>query len=252
MRKLLIAAAFIVTCISTMFTARADARDVALSSEIQTKFADYYISDRGNTGSETDLGKCIFRNGELLYCPEGETDYLFLLAPIKTKRYTLIPVRNSCGGTACRRGVASLIIERGERAKAVHVSECFDCDIRVSGRDSRRDKVEFDLGLLEGAKITAIFQAGKLSVYRVLGPQEVSFNKADCEFLSDAIESCDQSNSLGALPTAGMARWFALFSNRHPGTDAICSELRPLVALHSDFDRLGPAVRLAPAGVSDQ
>jgi uncharacterized protein len=25
-----------------------------------------------------------------------------------------------------------------------------------------------------------------------------------------------------------------------------------LVALHSDFDRLGPAVRLAPAGVSDQ
>jgi sensor c-di-GMP phosphodiesterase-like protein len=26
----------------------------------------------------------------------------------------------------------------------------------------------------------------------------------------------------------------------------------PLVALHSDFDRLGPAVRLAPAGVSDQ
>ena len=27
---------------------------------------------------------------------------------------------------------------------------------------------------------------------------------------------------------------------------------RQLVALHSDFDRLGPAVRLAPAGVSDQ
>lgn len=25
-----------------------------------------------------------------------------------------------------------------------------------------------------------------------------------------------------------------------------------LVALHSDFDRLGPAVRLAPAGVLDQ
>jgi hypothetical protein len=27
---------------------------------------------------------------------------------------------------------------------------------------------------------------------------------------------------------------------------------RTLVALHIDFDRLGPAVRLAPAGVSDQ
>jgi hypothetical protein len=38
-------------------------------------------------------------------------------------------------------------------------------------------------------------------------------------------------------------RHFALRSN----TLAIL-----LVALHSDFDRLGPAVRLAPAGVSDQ
>jgi len=28
--------------------------------------------------------------------------------------------------------------------------------------------------------------------------------------------------------------------------------MKLLVALHSDFDRLGPAVRLAPAGVSDQ
>jgi hypothetical protein len=27
---------------------------------------------------------------------------------------------------------------------------------------------------------------------------------------------------------------------------------KELVALHSDFDKLGPAVRLAPAGISDQ
>ncbi|MGY4498265.1 Flp pilus assembly CpaF family ATPase [Bradyrhizobium sp. GM24.11] len=34
--------------------------------------------------------------------------------------------------------------------------------------------------------------------------------------------------------------------------DAVCARKNILVSLHSDFDRLGPAVRLAPAGVWDQ
>jgi hypothetical protein len=38
------------------------------------------------------------------------------------------------------------------------------------------------------------------------------------------------------------------------GADLRCDTpgVAQLVALHSNFDRLGPAVRLAPAGVSDQ
>jgi hypothetical protein len=231
MRSLLMLARVLVSCISALYAVGTDARETYLSSEIRTRFADYYVSDRGNTGSDSSGDKCIFRNGELLYCPHGETDYLFFGKPVQTKTYTLIPFHNSCSGTACRRGMASLIVERGERAKAVHVTECFDCEsnIRVIGRDYRRDKVTFDLGLLEGARITAIFYAGKLSVYRVLDPGELSFNKADCEFLSVAIESCDAPSSIGALPTAGMANRYADFSNRHPGPDARCSELRPLL-----------------------
>ena len=224
MQNLLILAGMIVSCISA--TTCADAGD-----EIQTRFADYYVSDRENTGSDGSGDKCIFRNGELLYCPHGSTDYLFLGKPIKTKNYNLIPIRNSCGGTACALGTASLIIEQGERAKAVHVAECFDCinNIRVTDRDYQRDKVTFDLGVLEGARITAIFHAGKLSVYRVLDPRGLSFNEADCEFLSIAIESCNAPNSIGALPSPAMARSYAVFSNRHPGPDALCSELRPLL-----------------------
>lgn len=233
MRKSFMLARMIVICISALFAGRTDARDIDLSSEIQTKFADYYVNNRGNTGSDDGGDKCIFRNGELFYCPHGVTDYVFLGRPIQTKDYNLIPIHNSCSGTACHLGTVSLIIERGERAKAVHVSECFECtsQIRVSGRDYRRDKVTFDLGLLEGAKITAIFHAGKLSVYRVLDPQELSFNEADCEFLSVAIESCELPNSAGALPSAGMSRRYAVFSNRHPGPDALCTDLRPLLKL---------------------
>ncbi|MGY4618577.1 hypothetical protein ACVWZ4_003804 [Bradyrhizobium sp. USDA 4472] len=231
MRKFFMLAGMMVVCISALFTARTDARDIYLSREVQTRFSDYYVSDRQNTGSDASGDKCIFRNGELLYCPQGATDYLFLGKPIQTKNYNLIPIHNSCDGTACHLGTASLIIERGERAKAVHVSECFECisQIRVSDRDYRRDKVNFDLGLLDGARITATFHAGKLSVYRVLDPQELSFNEADCEFLSAAIESCEAPNSLGALPTTSMAGSYAVFSNRHPGRDASCTDLHPLL-----------------------
>jgi len=92
MRNLLMLAGMIVACISALFATRADARDAQLLHEVQTKFADYYVTDRENTGSDHRDDKCVFRNGELLYCPKGATDYLFLGEPIKTKTYNLIPI----------------------------------------------------------------------------------------------------------------------------------------------------------------
>src|SRR3954464_6605309 len=94
MRNLLMLAGMIVTCISALFTTRTDARDTYITDEVQTKFADYYVTDEENTGEQFGHAKCVFRNGERFYCPQGETGYLHLGKPIETKSYKLIPIYN--------------------------------------------------------------------------------------------------------------------------------------------------------------
>ena len=54
---------------------------------------------------------------------------------------------------------------------------------------------------------------------------------------------------------AGIIGWHTAWLSGHAETakaSAFWFSQYMLVALHSDFDRLGPAIRLAPAGVSDQ
>jgi len=64
-----------------------------------------------------------------------------------------------------------------------------------------------------------------LALLMPVAANAASFNKADCEFLSIATESCETGHS-GALSSGSMAKRFNFdFSKRHPTIDAMCPQV---------------------------
>jgi len=78
--------------------------------------------------------KCVFKGTTQLLCIER--DLVTFGNPVKTKDYTLIPIYDDCGGSACGRSETTLLIEKGRQTKIDRTLKrfCVECQNKFEAK----------------------------------------------------------------------------------------------------------------------
>ena len=75
--------------------AAASARAENDETRVRTDHATYELRD----DPKNDAKKCVFKNGRQIACIER--DLVMFGKPIRTRDYTIVPIYDDCGGSAC-------------------------------------------------------------------------------------------------------------------------------------------------------
>jgi hypothetical protein len=121
-----------------------------------------------------------------------ERDLVTFGKPVKTRDYTLIPVYDDCGGSACGRSETTLLIEKGKETKIDRTLKrfCVECQSRFEAR-ADSNEVAIALDRQQGHQFSAIFRDGKITVAKKpLDPKE-PLSDDDCSYLyEDYLDAC--------------------------------------------------------------
>lgn len=126
--------------------------------------------------------KCVFKGGRQILCITR--DNVTFGAAIKTKDYTVIPLYDDCGGSACGRSQTTLLIERGKDTKVDRTlkSFCVECEARIETK-ADANEISFKLDRKDGRQFTALFRDGAVTVASTpLDPKE-PLSDDDCTLL---------------------------------------------------------------------
>jgi hypothetical protein len=134
--------------------------------------------------------KCVFKDGSRLTCIQR--DLVMFGKPVRTKDYTIIPVYDDCGGSACGLSQTTLLIEKGREIK-VDLSLkrfCVQCKEAFVARPDQNE-VDIALDRREGHEFRALFRDGVLTIAKTpLDPNE-PLSDDDCKSLyEDALDGC--------------------------------------------------------------
>ncbi|HWV40229.1 hypothetical protein, partial [Pseudorhodoplanes sp.] len=139
---------------------------------------------------KNDEIKCMFRDGSRLTCIKR--DLVMFGKPVRTKDYTIIPVYDDCGGSACGLSQTTLLIEKGTETK-VDLSLrrfCVQCKEQFVARPDLNE-IDIALDRREGHEFSALFRDGAITISKKpLDPNE-PLSDDDCKSLyEDALDSC--------------------------------------------------------------
>lgn len=152
--------------------------------------------------------KCVFKGTTQLLCIER--DLVTFGNPVKTKDYTLIPIYDDCGGSACGRSETTLLIEKGRQTKIDRTLKrfCVECQNKFEAKADL--KVAIALDRKAGHASSSLFRNGVLTVSKKpLDPKE-PLSDDDCSYLyEDVLDTC--------IGTPGQCR---NVSSRLPGANS--------------------------------
>src|SRR5688572_18558321 len=114
-------------CIALALTMLASTSAYAADDRIETGSAVYEI----RPDAKNEDRKCVFKDGRQLLCITR--DNVSFGAAIKTRDYTVIPVYDDCGGSACGRSQTTLLIEKGRDTKIDRTLKpfCVECQDKI-------------------------------------------------------------------------------------------------------------------------
>ena len=159
----------------------------AEDDKVETGNATYEI----RPDPKNDDSKCVFKDDTQLLCIEREL--VSFGKPVTTRDYTLIPVYDDCGGSACGRSQTTLLIEKGKQTENRPHAEAILC--RVSATSSRRkaeaNEVAIALDRKDGHAFSALFRNGAITISKKpLDPKE-PLSDDDCTYLyEDLLDTC--------------------------------------------------------------
>ena len=177
----------------------------AEDDKVETANASYEIRPDSRNGEI----KCVFKGNTRLLCIEREL--VSFGTPVKTRDYTLIPVYDDCGGSACGRSQTTLLVEKGNHTGIDRTLKrfCVECQ---NSFDAKADLNEIAIGLdrKDGHAFSALFRNGAITISKKpLDPKE-PFSDDDCTYLyEDVLDTC--------IGTSGQCRGA---SSRLPGANS--------------------------------
>jgi hypothetical protein len=158
----------------------------AADDKVETANATYEI--RPNPNNE-DI-KCVFKGNTQLLCIER--DLVSFGKPVRTRDYTLIPVYDDCGGSACGRSQTTLLIEKGGETRIDRTLKrfCVECQDKFEAK-ADANEVAIALDRQQGHQFSATFRDGRIAVAKKpLDPKE-PLSDDDCSYLyEDYLDAC--------------------------------------------------------------
>ena len=158
----------------------------AEDDKVETANAIYEI--RPNPKNE-DI-KCVFKGKTRLFCIEREL--VTFGKPVRTRDYTLIPVYDDCGGSACGRSRTTLLIEKGKETKIDRKLKrfCVACQDKFEVK-AGANEISIALDRQQGQQFSATFRDGKITIAgKPLDPKE-PLSDDDCTYLyEDVLDAC--------------------------------------------------------------
>jgi hypothetical protein len=158
----------------------------AEDDKIETANAIYEI--RPNPKNEQI--KCVFKGKTRLFCIEREL--VSFGKPVKTRDYTLIPVYDDCGGSACGRSQTTLLVEKGKETKIDRTLKrfCVECQNKFEVK-ADTNEIAIALDRQQGQQFSATFRHGKITIAgKPLDPKE-PLSDDDCTYLyEDVLDAC--------------------------------------------------------------
>jgi hypothetical protein len=155
-------------------------------SRVRTGNATYELRE----DPKNAVRKCVLKDERQLLCIER--DLVMFGKPLKTRDYTIIPVYDDCGGSACGLSQTTLLIEKGKETRVDRTLRRY-CVLCKEKFDVRPDLNEVDIGLdrREGHEFSALFRDGSITVSKKpLDPKE-PLSDDDCKSLyDDALDAC--------------------------------------------------------------
>jgi hypothetical protein len=217
----------------------------AEDDKVETANATYEI--RPNPKNE-DI-KCVFKGSTQLLCIER--DLVSFGKPVKTRDYTLIPVYDDCGGSACGRSQTTLLIEKGSETRIDRTLKrfCVECQDKFEAK-ADSNEVAIALDRQHGHQFSATFRDGKIAVAKKpLDPKE-PLSDDDCTYLyEDLLDTCIGTrgqcrNVSSRLPGANrrsvafMENYYAAFpaDKVSAACDAVCSSQKKPARASFDKD----------------
>lgn len=213
----------------------ANAAALAEGERVETSNAVYEI----RPDPKNEDRKCVFKNGTRLVCIER--DLVMFGNPVRTRDYTLVPIYDDCGGSACGLSQTTLLIEKGKDTKIDRTLKryCVQCKEKFDSR-AELNEIGITLDRRDGHEFSALFRDGAITVSKKpLDPKE-PLSDDDCNSLyEDALDACMAyhakcRNVLADLPGANrrsvnyMGTTYAAFSRARFSAicDAACANKR--------------------------
>jgi hypothetical protein len=217
---------------------------LAEDGKVETANATYEIRPDPKNG---DI-KCVFKADTQLLCIEREL--VSFGKPVTTRDYTLIPVYDDCGGSACGRSRTTLLIEKGKQTRIDRTLKrfCVECGDKLEAKGDANE-VAIALDRKDGHAFSALFRNGAITISKKpLDPKE-AFSDDDCTYLyEDLLDTCIGSNGQcrnvsSRLPGANsravafMENYYAAFpaGKISAACDAACSSRKK--PDRADFDK---------------
>lgn len=170
--------------LATLAVASARAEDD--EAKVRTGNASYEIREHPENADR----KCVFKDGRQLLCIER--DLVMFGKQVRTRDYTILPVYDDCGGSACGLSQTTLLIEKGKETRVDRTLRRY-CVLCKEKFDARPDLNEVDIGLdrRDGHEFSALFKDGTITVSKKpLDPKE-KLSDDDCNSLyDDALDAC--------------------------------------------------------------
>lgn len=134
--------------------------------------------------------KCVFKDGRQIVCIER--DLVMFGKPVRTKDYTIIPIYDDCGGSACGLSQTTLLVEKGKDTTVDRSLRryCVQCREKFDARADLNEVVIL-LDRREGHEFSALFRDGTITVSKKpLDPTE-PLSEDDCNSLyEEALDAC--------------------------------------------------------------
>lgn len=158
----------------------------AVDDKVETANATYEI----RPDPKNEDTKCVFKGKTRLFCIKREL--VTFGKPVRTRDYTLIPVYDDCGGSACGRSQTTLLVEKG---RAVRIDRtlrrfCVECQDRFEVK-ADTNEVAIALDRQQGHQFSATFRDGRIAIAsKPLDPKE-PLSDDDCSYLyEDYLDAC--------------------------------------------------------------